>query len=103
MWEKARAPIALKSAVAYFVRYKAEGYDWTKFEYVGVFAPIDRKLGTEDYIAICRSEIGGKKPFNYPYFLIENDRQLVLAKMLLSNNNPNFSAWNFKKARKINR
>jgi hypothetical protein len=79
--------------------------DWERWKYIGSFT-IDRRndvggvAWTAAYRAISTSEIGGPgKPFRNPYFLMENDRQLMLAKLLLTT----MKAWDFRTAKQVMR
>jgi hypothetical protein len=75
-----------------FAVQMAKREEYERFRYVCAILKDPKKDSagwTADYRALCASEINS--PFHSPFFIVENDRQLVLAKFLIHD----LKAWDF--------
>lgn len=98
LWERRRVPSALRRYVSILAKNQTV---FDRVQYIGQIM-VGPKASPQDWTAAFKnirdSEIGGPdKPFSNPYFMIENDRQLVLAKFLLID----FRAWEFRTGKRV--
>ena len=95
-WQKARWPKGLATFAIWLAEHEKHGGEVRYIAALTTTGKDQRTIGSEVATLIQSPEING--PFRYPYFILQSDAQVFLARSLIEDR---ITVWDFYTAKKV--